>query len=1115
MALCSLTMANAQVVRNSSLTMEPVEVSPTDLNQVNSPEVLENFARRQPLTATPRQQRPVGFHGQPAAKQAPRRDAAEEVQYLVAAQDHRKNNMFNINGGNYSTWNIGVVVDGTQVTINNMFNLEAQSYSWNPYYDTPVTGTYDADAKTVSIPISGNLESATFVGGSQSSTVIVISGVVNESGQMAVEKNLVFDVETDADGTITRMTSRYPISLPQYYGNVTYGSLNTYRQFIITLPTNKAELFAANEELYLGQGFPGDVIKSSIQLVNIGGAEASYAVDIECDPEGYITCDEVAGEIPAGGTANLTFALSGTDLSDNVEGIASIVYEGGEGEGELTVVLTGEVIPYPDYSAVVKKGDFTFKTNIECPWEIREDADGTQWAVSGAKGRAMTSDWYIYFSVPEGEIGTLSWTGKYVNNTANRYYYLNYAGYFIDGNGTSEIALNAEGDFNGNLEFGPGEHSLRVQHQAKYYSGFESDGIYMKDLCLETTAIDADVAELKTETVKFGQFILDEGSSVDGEQAITIQNRGSNVLTLKSIKSDNDEFTADDNVAGVETLQNLVIPVYLSTKVSGRKSATFTIETSAGTFTVPATANVIDMPDFTQIVKEGAEYMTFETNPSHPFVVEDGVAYNLDWDEPDTEASSYGNYTQFSIKFDIPEGKQGIMSWDGQVWGNPIDNTGYTHYNGDYATYDYQHQPLPGYGYGNSGSTYFFATEVEGEPGQASSASLEGSWANSLTCIPGSHTFIFRYNHNGDGVTYGKNRLEISNVRLHVIDFKDHEAQLMTEGTVTFEPTYVGPDRYTTATVQLKNIGAQTLSVESIDGESENSPFYGIVPEGFNNQVAFNNTMTLTLWFYPAEDPDEDTVIKDNVIIKTNAGDFTVPVEGVAKSSKGILLIGDFEDNANNWTLYDRDGDGRDWSLGSGLWGTYPQYCHGGQQCLGSVSGSSFDGNLEPDNWTFSYGFTVPEEGAVLTWYAAAHHHERYAEHYSVYVEEDYSNATKLGDLTPVFSETLPAEAADVWQYHEVDLSDYAGKTVFLAFRHHDCIGQYVLKLDDVFVYTKEKWDDIATAIKPMPTSSDVVSREYFNAAGQRVDRPVNGMNIVRQTMKDGSVKSVKFMMNK
>ncbi len=1116
LALCSLTLVNAQSLRSNSLAVEPVEANPTDLNPVNTPEVLENFARRQPLTATTAPTKVVGFKGQHSPKQAPRRPEAEEVQYIVAAQNHLKNYQFNYNGGDYSTWNVGITVDGTQVTITNLFNLEAQGYSWNPYHDDPVKGTYDAEAKTLSIAASSNLEEATVVGGSSSSTVIVISGAVNESGQMAVEKNLVFDVETDDEGTITRLTSRYPIALPQYYGTVTYGNVNTYRKFTIALQSNKAELFAANEEIYLGQGFPGDVITSSIQLVNIGGAEASYAVDIECDPEGYITCENTAGEIPAGGIIDLVFALNGDELNDNVEGIASIAYEGGEGEGELTVVLTGEVIPYPDYSDAVKKGDFTFKTNIECPWEMKTDDEGTEWAFSGPKGRgSMTSDFYVYFSVPEGQMGQFSWTGNYKNDPSNRYYSFNYAGWFIDGNGTAAMSTSAQGDLSSSIEFGPGEHSVRFQHQTMYYSGFENDGFYIKDLCLDLTTLNPDVAEMKTEAVQFGQFILEEGGGVDGDRTIVIQNRGANPLTLKSVTSDNDEFFATtDGVEPANTLDELVIPVFFSSKVAGRKSATFTVETSAGTFTVPATANVINMPDFSQIVTEGLEYMTFETNPNHPFIVEDGKAFNLDWDEPDLEASQYGNYTQFSVKFDIPEGKQGVIAWDGEVWGNPIDNTGYSHWSGDYGMWEFNHQPLTGYGYGNSGSNYLFATEVEDEAGNASSSNIDASWANYLSCVPGSHTFSFRYNHNGDGKTYGKNRLEISNLRLHVIDFKDHDVQLMTEGTVVFEPTYVGTDRYTTATVQLKNIGSQALSIESIKGESENSSFYGIVPTGYYNEVAYNNTMNVTLWFYPAVDPEEDTLIDDNVIIKTNAGDVVVPVEGVVKSSKGILLIGDFEDNANNWTIYDRDADGRDWSLGSGLWGDVPSYCHGGHQCLGSVSGSNYDGNLEPDNWTFSYGFTVPEEGAVLTWYAAAHHHERYAEHYSVYVEEDFSDATKLGELTPVFSETLSAEAADEWQFHEVDLTKYAGKTVYLAFRHHDCTGQYVLKLDDVFVYTKDKWD-VVTGIAPMPTSSDVVSREYFNAAGQRVDRPVNGINIVRQTMKDGSVKSVKFMMNK
>ena len=89
-------------------------------------------------------------------------------------------------------------------------------------------------------------------------------------------------------------------------------------------------------------------------------------------------------------------------------------------------------------------------------------------------------------------------------------------------------------------------------------------------------------------------------------------------------------------------------------------------------------------------------------------------------------------------------------------------------------------------------------------------------------------------------------------------------------------------------------------------------------------------------------------------------------------------------------------------------------------------------------------------------------------------------------------------------------MKDYAGKTVKLAFRHHDCTEQYLLLIDDAFVYTMDKYD--TTGINTMTNNSDVVSREYFNAAGQRVNGPVNGVNIVRQTMKDGSVKSVKYM---
>ena len=595
---------------------------------------------------------------------------------------------------------------------------------------------------------------------------------------------------------------------------------------------------------------------------------------------------------------------------------------------------------------------------------------------------------------------------------------------------------------------------------------------------------------------------------------------------LKNISCDNDEFMAETSeVEEAGTLQDLVIPVYLSTRTSGTKTATFTIETSAGTFTVVAKAKVYDQPDFSQIVVEGAEYITFEINPESPYIVENGVAYNVDCESEDLVASSsdsYVNGTDLTLSFDIPEGKIGYITWEGTIWGDPIDNESYSHIYGDYGIVYIQHYPLNGYG--NFGQMQAYADDLE-NGGDASSRlfSNDDFWASYLVNEPGSHSITFRYYHNGDGVTYGKNRLEISNIRLHVEDFNEYGAELLAEGPIEFEPTYVGFNRYTTANVTLKNTGSMPLSVTGFEAEGENSPFVSILP---TYDASFNSTLDVTLVFYPGVKLDangnvvsvdttvglKDTWFTDKVTIKTTAGDFSLDVKGMAKSSEGILLIGDFEDDAYGWDRFDQDGDNKMWDLGTSFWWyERPEYCHSGVQCIASDSNDSGKA-LTPDNWVVSPEFTVPEGGAMLTWWVGSLHNSLCAEHYSIYIEEDFSDPSKFNDMTPVFSETLEVDPDAEFHERQLDLLDYVGKTVRVAFRHHDCTDQYLLRVDDVFVYTMDKWDEIATSINGMATSNDIVSRQFFNAAGQRVSAPVNGVNIVRQTMNDGSVKAVKVM---
>lgn len=1116
MALFSLTVTQAQQLGGQKEM--PVEASPTNLNPVNSQEVLDAFAREQATkTITMRK---GGF------VKAPKREGAESVKYLVAAQSHAKDYTFVYEGGDFSVWDIDVTVDGTEVTFEHLFHVEALSPSWNPFVDEVITGVYDAEAKTVTIaaPTGAN---GTVVATGQSSFITVVSGDVNESAQLLPDDKLVFDVETNASGTITRMTARKAIVLPTYYGTATYGNNAMYRQFIINLPGEDASLLPTSTSVEIGECFVNEEATGKLQVINLGGATASFVVDVECDPEGYIVSGTPTGEIESGEIKDIEFVLKGIDVNDDVEGIGTISYEGGNAEDSFDVVIHGKVVSAPDYSAIVTNGDFTFKTNIEAPWEVVTDEEGVKWAMSGAKGRKATSNWIVNFTVPEGQIGTLSWTGKYKNNPAFRYAYYLMGGWFIDNGDDADIVLRDDNaDASAVKEFGPGEHNIRFTHEAMYASGYEEDGLYISDLNLNLVQPADDTAELKTPNVNFGYFILEKGSGVDGEQAIIIQNRGINNLTLNSITCDNNEFAAGTNVEAAKTLDNLVIPIYFTSKVAGNKTATFTVETSAGTFTVTATAHVIDQPDFSQIVTEGAEYLTFTTNPTSPYIVEDGVAYNIDCNDEDLVASSSSSMdtgTDLTFSFNIPEGKIGYITWEGKIWGDLEDNTTYSHLNGDFGIVYITQQPLQGYG--NMAQKQTFCTDLE-NGGDASSRmfSEESGWEQFLTYVPGSHSITFRYIHNGDGMTYGKNRMEISDIRLHVEDFQDNGAQLMTEGPIEFEPSYAGYNRFTKANVTLKNTGSQPLKVTGFQAEGENSPFVSILP---TYEAQFNNTLNVTLVFYPGVHLDEngnvtsvdeileDTWFSDKVTIITSAGDFTLDVSGMAKGSEGILLIGDFEDDCQGWDRIDSDNDGRNWELGTSLWYyEEPRYCHSGVQCVGSASNTNY-GALTPNNWLISPEFTVPEGGAMLSWWVASLHNTMCAEHYSVYVEEDFSDPTKFADMTPVFSETLDMEIPAVdnkVQYNErtVDLKDYAGKTVKLAFRHHDCTEMYLLLIDDAFVYTMDKYD--TTGINTMTNNSDIVSREYFNAAGQRVNSPVNGVNIVRQTMKDGSVKSVKFM---
>jgi hypothetical protein len=164
------------------------------------------------------------------------------------------------------------------------------------------------------------------------------------------------------------------------------------------------------------------------------------------------------------------------------------------------------------------------------------------------------------------------------------------------------------------------------------------------------------------------------------------------------------------------------------------------------------------------------------------------------------------------------------------------------------------------------------------------------------------------------------------------------------------------------------------------------------------------------------------------------------------------IFLDDFEDDTNpGWTFYDEDGDENNWGDlnqigdGEGDFVTPP-----------SLISRSWQGSpLTPDNWAVSPAFDLSSASGEIdleyvTQVAAQAWDE---EKYSLYVTTT-TDIDDILDLTPLVTEILGDDGnTGVPVTHNYDLSAFAGEeTVYIVFRHFDCIDMDYLAIDYVKV---------------------------------------------------------------
>lgn len=175
----------------------------------------------------------------------------------------------------------------------------------------------------------------------------------------------------------------------------------------------------------------------------------------------------------------------------------------------------------------------------------------------------------------------------------------------------------------------------------------------------------------------------------------------------------------------------------------------------------------------------------------------------------------------------------------------------------------------------------------------------------------------------------------------------------------------------------------------------------------------------------------------------------------------------DFEDGSiDGWTTIDADGDNYTWR-------TSAEYMEPGQGNNGSqhyVLSESFNNQfaevLYPDNYFVTVEKYAIKEDSELSFYVCAQDGEFAAEHYGIAIS--LAGNTNPNDFTMIWEETLEGDGArndrqTKWSLRTIDLGNYAGREIHIAFRHFNCHDQYMLDIDDITLSTSKTREDVLT----------------------------------------------------
>ena len=362
----------------------------------------------------------------------------------------------------------------------------------------------------------------------------------------------------------------------------------------------------------------------------------------------------------------------------------------------------------------------------------------------------------------------------------------------------------------------------------------------------------------------------------------------------------------------------------------------------------------------------------------------------------------------------------------------------------------------------------------------------------------------------------------------------------LTESEIVWSNT-VAKDMFTKVTVDVKTdsndpvAGTEISFVNSVEEKYNYSVILG--QDGkhvFDNFRKGSYKVTVAKNGFTSEYNEKNEEIWDETTIDLILSEILYPISDLYVSPTGWAMwngkvVGsgdefyyDFDDcTLDGWTTIDADRDNYTWLNSCEV--VEPGHGHNGSIAFATSFSCLPDGTwepLNPDNYLVTEKMYNIGNASQLRFWVCAQDKNWPAEHYGVAIS--LNSNTDPETFVTIWEETLTAKSgnanavrgtseAGTWYEKVVDLSSYAGQSVYIAIRHFNCTDMFFINVDDISLENASRNDRALEAYKVYLDDelvSENLATPYYQHENLEEGKEYTTKVVPAYTTKDGEAAS-------